>query len=369
MTETPLLVRETTTTSGAGAYTLAGAVGIARAFSVVGNGNQTFYKCSDADDVEIGLGTWTSPDQLSRDTILYSTNGGSAVVWGTNVKDIHAIDPSETHLAGLFTPTGTGLIARSAAAAGGNSYTPRTLTPTAPVLITNGDGVAGNPTVDVDRGNGIGLDGSNALTVALQTNPGLALGASGLVLSLATLGALGAAAASDDEAAIRDTSAGSTNKRLTVAQLLAAIVNLNAETAPQVDDQILLYDTTAGTVKKLAYNLLPLGRSFVSAQQTITAAGSLTLAHSLTVTPKLVECRLVCVSGEHNFSTNDILIVNPNTNAASANARGLALTVDATNCNVRFGSDANTFESFDFTSGNVAALTNSSWRLQVRAWA
>ena len=47
-------VKETTTT-GTGTYTLAGAVTGFEAFSSVGNGNTTYYACSDGTDFEVGL--------------------------------------------------------------------------------------------------------------------------------------------------------------------------------------------------------------------------------------------------------------------------------------------------------------------------
>ena len=72
-------VKETTTTTGTGTYTLAGATSAGfEAFSVIGDGNTTYYACSDGTDFEIGLGTYTaSGTTLSRDTI-FETSGATA---------------------------------------------------------------------------------------------------------------------------------------------------------------------------------------------------------------------------------------------------------------------------------------------------
>ena len=73
-------VQETTTTTGTGTVTLAGAVVGFQSFSVIGDGNTTYYAITSGNDFEVGLGTYTSSGTtLSRDTILESSNAGSAI--------------------------------------------------------------------------------------------------------------------------------------------------------------------------------------------------------------------------------------------------------------------------------------------------
>jgi hypothetical protein len=69
-------IKETSTTTGTGTYTLAGAIGTSfDAFSTIGDGNTTYYACSDGTDFEVGLGTYTlSGTTLSRDTIFESSS-------------------------------------------------------------------------------------------------------------------------------------------------------------------------------------------------------------------------------------------------------------------------------------------------------
>ncbi len=89
-------VKETTTTTGTGTYTLAGAVTGFEAFSSVGNSNTTYYSCTDGTDFEVGIGTYTSSGTtLARTTILQSSNSDSAVSWSSGTKTIFCAQPAE----------------------------------------------------------------------------------------------------------------------------------------------------------------------------------------------------------------------------------------------------------------------------------
>lgn len=99
----PLVVRdrvkETTSTTGTGSYTLSGAVAGFQSFSVIGNGNTTFYAISGNSDWEVGIGTYsTTGPTLARTTILESSNAGNAVNWGAGIKDIFCTYPAERSL-------------------------------------------------------------------------------------------------------------------------------------------------------------------------------------------------------------------------------------------------------------------------------
>ena len=94
-------VKETTTTTGTGTVTLAGAEPGFQSFSVIGDGNTTYYAITDGTDWEVGLGTYTaSGTTLSRDTIFESSNSGSAVDWGAGSKNVFVTYPAERSIVG-----------------------------------------------------------------------------------------------------------------------------------------------------------------------------------------------------------------------------------------------------------------------------
>jgi len=88
-------VKETTTTTSTGSYTLAGAETGFRTFnSGVGASNTCYYVCTDGTDYEIGLGTLSDSTTLARTTIFTSSNSNNAVSWGSGSKDIFATYPA-----------------------------------------------------------------------------------------------------------------------------------------------------------------------------------------------------------------------------------------------------------------------------------
>ena len=89
-------VQETTNTTGTGTITLAGAVSGFQSFSAIGNGNTTYYAIVLGSEWEVGLGTYTSSGTtLSRDTILESSNGGTAVNFSAGTKNVFVTYPAE----------------------------------------------------------------------------------------------------------------------------------------------------------------------------------------------------------------------------------------------------------------------------------
>ena len=89
-------VKETTTTTGTGTYSLGGAENNFQAFSVIGNGNTTYYCCQDSSNFEVGIGTYTaSGTTLARTTILQSSHNDNAVSWSSGTKTIFCCYPAE----------------------------------------------------------------------------------------------------------------------------------------------------------------------------------------------------------------------------------------------------------------------------------
>jgi len=92
-------VKETSTTTGTGTLDLAGAVTDFEGFvSGIGTGNTTYYSIvhGQTGEFEVGIGTVTdaTPDTLSRDTILSSSNSDNAVNFTAGTKDVFCTQPA-----------------------------------------------------------------------------------------------------------------------------------------------------------------------------------------------------------------------------------------------------------------------------------
>jgi hypothetical protein len=92
-------VKETSTSTGTGTINLAGASqGFTTFVAGIGNGNTVYY-CIELDggsEFEVGIGTVTdaTPDTLSRDTILRSSNSNNAVNFGAGTKNVFCTQPA-----------------------------------------------------------------------------------------------------------------------------------------------------------------------------------------------------------------------------------------------------------------------------------
>lgn len=104
--KTPPRTGVITTTTGTGAYALGAALGTspdllftfaqAKTAGWIADGDQIYYTCNNASGgFEEGIGTYNDGAQtLTRTTILKSSNGGSAVSWGSGNKSLFSCWPS-----------------------------------------------------------------------------------------------------------------------------------------------------------------------------------------------------------------------------------------------------------------------------------
>jgi len=92
-------VKETSTTTGTGTFSLAGAVtGFETFVAGIGNSNTTYYAIVNTNngEFEVGLGTVTdgTPDTLARTTIISSSNSDSAVDFSSGTKNVFVTLPA-----------------------------------------------------------------------------------------------------------------------------------------------------------------------------------------------------------------------------------------------------------------------------------
>jgi hypothetical protein len=88
-------VKETSTTTGTGTFSLGGASPGYQGFSTIGNANTTFYAIVMGSEWENGIGTYTSSGStLSRDTVLSSSNSGNKVNFSAGTKDVFVNYPA-----------------------------------------------------------------------------------------------------------------------------------------------------------------------------------------------------------------------------------------------------------------------------------
>lgn len=107
--------------------------------------------------------------------------------------------------------------------------------------------------------------------------------------------------------------------------------------------------------------------SFISANQVITSAGALTLAHGLGGIPTLMMLYLVNTAAELGYSIGDR--APSHCNAVDAvDSYGAAVIPDATNLVIRYGSNANVFRVLNKTTGTSTTITAASWQCVFQAW-
>lgn len=95
-------VKTTTTTTGTGTVTLGSAATGYQGFSVIGDGQQTYYVISDATNWESGIGTYTaSGTTLSRTQVFESSNGDALVDFAVGTKDVIVGYPSTATAGGV----------------------------------------------------------------------------------------------------------------------------------------------------------------------------------------------------------------------------------------------------------------------------
>lgn len=155
-------VKETTSSTGTGSVTLAGAASGFQSFSVIGNGNTTYYAIVGTTEWEVGIGTYsTTGPTLARTTVLESSNGGSLVNFSAGTKDVFVTYPGEravyasgTGIVGIPDPGTSG----NALISDGSSWTSKA--PNTVTLTASGSISAGAPVIQNSDGTVSAISGS-----------------------------------------------------------------------------------------------------------------------------------------------------------------------------------------------------------------
>lgn len=212
-------VLETSSSTGTGNFSLAGAATGYQSFSNgVGNGNTTYYtiECPSTGEWEVGLGTFTAPSTLARTTVYSSSNSGSAVNFSAGSKNVFVGISATKWPAGVLgvanggtgvtSSTGSGSVVLSASPTLTNSqtitsagdYSSLQLNATATggrsywlVSTSNTAGIGGGKWGLFDNNAGVyrlTVDGSGTFTVAQATTLSGALTYGGVTLSNSVTG-------------------------------------------------------------------------------------------------------------------------------------------------------------------------------------
>jgi hypothetical protein len=126
-----------------------------------------------------------------------------------------------------------------------------------------------------------------------------------------------------------------------------------------------LVDGYEATELLLSADATVAGRFFESTEVAISAGATSVQAHGLGGIPNLVTVALRCKTAQYGWTANDEVAVAQDCDQASGN--GLSAGAETGNIVVQIGGAAAVFVH-ERTSGINRQLTNSSWRVVVRAW-
>ena len=387
-------VRETSTTTGTGTLTLAGAVtGFQTFSSAIGNTNTTYYTITNNTDWEVGLGT-VGAGTLARTTILASSNAGSAVNFTAGTKDVFVTYPADKAIytdtsgnvgIGTTTITGAGrtlaiqdafstIVASSKSYANFVSlYSGQTSDPNPSVLFNNSlrFGTATSPTtagytermrIDSSGNVGIGTASPNVkldVIGSIEASPaatqdsiiiaGRAGGTSSYAATLTptTLTASRTITIPDATTTMVGTDATQTltNKTLT-APVISTITNTGTVTLPTSTDTLVGRATTDTLTNKTLTN--PTVTNYV---ETVVAIGTVTTSNTLSLTNGTVQTATLTASTACTFTMP----------TATAGKSFILLLKQA----AATGNGTATFTGVKFNSGGAPTITATAGKMDI----
>lgn len=372
-------VFETTSTQGTGTINLAGAqTGFQSFVTGIGTGNQCYYIIDDGTDWEVGIGTVTSgsPDTLSRDTILESSNSDAAVNWGSGTRNVRVTVPAEgwPTLKTDNTFEGVNTFSGNVTASANLSATAKVFFPDKSELtIATGEiTVTGvSHTVDTE---------SDAASDDLDTING---GADGQILILRPDNTARDIVLKHGTGNIltidgNDLTLDNTEKSVLMqydAALASWVIIASPTSITVLDEDDMASDSatavpTQQSVKAYVDNTAIITKEFVSAVTTYTNGGFITLPHGLGERPKFVQCVAVCTTANLGYSVNDEVVPNNGSSTTgSLSSSGFSYYWDATNVYIQIGLNGLSLHQKSASAGAYAAASAANWKIRARAWA
>lgn len=295
-------------------------------------------------------------------TLTIKPTGGTGIV----------LPQSSTSLAFVSTNTGTAFLIGGATGTAGGDLTGTYPNPT--IAKIQGTAVAGV----TGTGNAVLSTSPTLVTPTLGAAVGTSLQLSGLAASelvatdgsknLTNITALPSGTTATTQSASDSTTKVATTNfvngtALTLSDGTTAVTQSSSDNSTKVA-------TTAYVDGAITTSLLT--KSFTSTDQTITQAGTLTLAHGMATTPLLIQAFLICQSSDSGFSTGDIVptIIGGSTLASSDLGSGVTMKLDSTNITLRYANFNPPFSGMvNFSDGNTTNFTSANWKLRLRAYA
>jgi hypothetical protein len=234
-------------------------------------------------------------------------------------------------------------------------------------LPISGDGTsAANAAAAAASASAASTSAANAATSATTaTNAASAASTSATNAATSATNASNSAASASTSAT--DSSNSASESATSAAAAAASAASINAPENNASDPTYVSVSSTKAASPEWVKGLTKFTKDYVSPEQTITAAGALTLAHQLGAKPKFIQVSLICKTANIGYAVDDEILINPLA-AFSTLSTGVSVVGDATNLNIRFGSYSQVFTILNKSTGTAADITPASWKIVIKAW-